>query len=56
MKSRKIPGAAVALEPRRRPVTGTTPTAEETVVVATFFESPPAGPLVIPADTPACAT
>ena len=31
------------------------PTAGETVIVATFFESPATGPLLIPADTPACA-
>ena len=31
------------------------PTGGETVIVATFFESPAAGPLLIPADTPACA-
>jgi quercetin dioxygenase-like cupin family protein len=31
------------------------PTAGETVIVATFFESPAAGSLLIPADTPACA-
>lgn len=31
------------------------PTNGVTVLVATFFESPPDGPLVIPADTPACA-
>jgi quercetin dioxygenase-like cupin family protein len=31
------------------------PTGGETVIVATFFESPASGPLLIPADTPACA-
>lgn len=31
------------------------PTAGETVIVATFLESPETGPLVIPAGTPACA-
>ena len=31
------------------------PTGGETVIVATFFESPAAGSLLIPADTPACA-
>ena len=31
------------------------PTGGETVLVATFFESPATGPLLIPADTPACA-
>ena len=31
------------------------PTGGETVIVATFFESPPEGALLIPADTPACA-
>ena len=31
------------------------PTGGETVIVATFFESPETGPLSIPADTPACA-
>ena len=31
------------------------PTSGETVIVATFFESPVEGPLLIPADTPACA-
>jgi quercetin dioxygenase-like cupin family protein len=31
------------------------PTGVETVIVATFFESPAEGPLLIPADTPACA-
>jgi quercetin dioxygenase-like cupin family protein len=31
------------------------PTDGETVIVATFFESPATGPLVVPADTPACA-
>ena len=31
------------------------PTAGETVIVATFLESPEAGPLVVPAETPACA-
>src|SRR5262245_37885068 len=31
------------------------PTNGVTVVVATFLESPASGPLVIPADTPACA-
>ena len=31
------------------------PTDGVTVVVATLFESPASGPLVIPADTPACA-
>jgi quercetin dioxygenase-like cupin family protein len=30
-------------------------TSGETVIVATFFESPAQGPLLIPADTPACA-
>ena len=30
------------------------PTSGETVIVATFFESPASGPLVIPAATPAC--
>ncbi len=30
------------------------PTGGETVIVATFFESPAAGSLLIPADTPAC--
>lgn len=32
------------------------PTGGETVIVATFFESPATGSLLIPADTPACAT
>lgn len=32
------------------------PTSGETVIVATFFESPASGPLVIPAATPACAS
>ena len=32
------------------------PTAGVTVLVATFFEAPAAGSLLIPADTPACAT
>jgi hypothetical protein len=27
-----------------------------TVIVATFFEAPAEGSLLIPADTPACAT
>jgi quercetin dioxygenase-like cupin family protein len=31
------------------------PTGGETVIVATFFQSPVEGPLLIPADTPACA-
>lgn len=31
------------------------PTGGETVIVATFFESPAAGSLLIPGDTPACA-
>jgi quercetin dioxygenase-like cupin family protein len=31
------------------------PTGGETVIVATFFESPAEGSLLIPADTPACA-
>jgi quercetin dioxygenase-like cupin family protein len=31
------------------------PTGGETVIVATFFESPAAGSLLIPADPPACA-
>jgi quercetin dioxygenase-like cupin family protein len=31
------------------------PTDGETVIVATFFEAPAAGSLLIPADTPACA-
>lgn len=31
------------------------PTGGETVIVATFFESPAEGALLIPADTPACA-
>jgi quercetin dioxygenase-like cupin family protein len=31
------------------------PTGGETVIVATFFEAPPEGSLLIPADTPACA-
>jgi quercetin dioxygenase-like cupin family protein len=31
------------------------PTGGETVIVATFFEAPAEGPLLIPADTPACA-
>ena len=31
------------------------PTGGETVFVATFFEAPAEGPLLIPADTPACA-
>jgi quercetin dioxygenase-like cupin family protein len=31
------------------------PTDGETVIVATFFESPAEGALLIPADTPACA-
>ena len=31
------------------------PTGGETVIVATFFEAPAAGSLLIPADTPACA-
>ena len=31
------------------------PTDGETVIVATFFESPAEGSLLIPADTPACA-
>ena len=31
------------------------PTSEVTVLVATFYESPAEGPLLIPADTPACA-
>jgi quercetin dioxygenase-like cupin family protein len=32
------------------------PTDGETVIVATFFEAPAEGSLLIPADTPACAT
>jgi quercetin dioxygenase-like cupin family protein len=32
------------------------PTAEETVLVATFFEAPAAGPLLIPAEAPAGCT
>jgi hypothetical protein len=32
------------------------PTGGETVIVATFFQSPAEGPLLIAADTPACAT
>ena len=31
------------------------PTSGETVIVATFFEAPAEAPLLIPADTPACA-
>jgi len=31
------------------------PTGGETVIVATFFQSPAEGPLLTPADTPACA-
>ncbi|HET9672266.1 MAG TPA: cupin domain-containing protein [Actinomycetota bacterium] len=31
------------------------PTGGETVIVATFFQSPAEGPLVIPANTPSCA-
>jgi quercetin dioxygenase-like cupin family protein len=31
------------------------PTGGETVIVATFFEAPATGSLLIPADTPACA-